>query len=153
MAPRRVCRIPASARRPAVSAETSASSSSWGCSTSPRRRVAPAAAPRRLGRQPEGVGQGPVVLDPPSQPLPDPGRGVTGVADRAVHAGEPLQLVPGHRLTAACDELIGPGRWTRPADVGGAEPTLQHVTASPGRIGLIARDALVLVLFEHKMIK
>jgi hypothetical protein len=32
-------------------------------------------------------------------------------------------------------------------------PTLQHVTASPGRIGLIARAALVLVLFEHKMIK
>ena len=28
--------------------------------------------------------------------------------------------------------------------------TLQHVTASPGRIGLIARAALVLVLFEHK---
>jgi hypothetical protein len=28
----------------------------------------------------------------------------------------------------------------------------QHVTASPGRIGLIARAALVLVLFEHKMI-
>lgn len=56
-------------------------------------------------------------------------------------------------LTAACDELIGPGRWTAQADVGGAEPTLQHVTASPGRIGLIARAALVLVLFEHKMIK
>jgi hypothetical protein len=31
--------------------------------------------------------------------------------------------------------------------------TLQHVTASPGEIGLIARAALVLVLFEHKMIK
>ena len=30
--------------------------------------------------------------------------------------------------------------------------TLQHVTASPGRIGLIARAALVLVLFEHRMI-
>jgi hypothetical protein len=30
--------------------------------------------------------------------------------------------------------------------------TLQHVTASPGRIGLIARAALVLVLFEHKML-
>jgi hypothetical protein len=30
--------------------------------------------------------------------------------------------------------------------------TLQHVTASPGRIGLIARAAFVLVLFEHKMI-
>jgi len=29
---------------------------------------------------------------------------------------------------------------------------LQHVTASPGRIGFIARAALVLVLFEHKMI-
>src|ERR1035441_7955293 len=27
--------------------------------------------------------------------------------------------------------------------------TLQHVTASPGRIGLIARAAFVLVLFEH----
>ena len=31
--------------------------------------------------------------------------------------------------------------------------TLQHVTASPGRIGLIARTAFVLVLFEHKMIE
>ena len=31
--------------------------------------------------------------------------------------------------------------------------TLQHVTASPGRIGLIARAAFVLVLFEHKMIR
>jgi DDE superfamily endonuclease len=30
--------------------------------------------------------------------------------------------------------------------------TLQHVTASPGRIGLIARAAFVLVLFEHKVI-
>jgi hypothetical protein len=30
--------------------------------------------------------------------------------------------------------------------------TLQHVTASPSRIGLIAQAALVLVLFEHKMI-
>ena len=30
--------------------------------------------------------------------------------------------------------------------------TMQHVTASPGKIGLIARAALVLVLFEHKMI-
>ena len=30
--------------------------------------------------------------------------------------------------------------------------TLQHVTASPGKIGLIAKAALVLVLFEHKMI-
>jgi hypothetical protein len=30
--------------------------------------------------------------------------------------------------------------------------TLQHVTASPGRIGLIARAVFVLVLFEHKMI-
>ena len=30
--------------------------------------------------------------------------------------------------------------------------TLQHVTASPGRIGLITRTAFVLVLFEHKMI-
>ena len=30
--------------------------------------------------------------------------------------------------------------------------TLQHVTASPGTIGLIAKAALVLVLFEHKMI-
>ena len=31
--------------------------------------------------------------------------------------------------------------------------TLQHVTACHGRIGLIARAALVPVLFEHKMIK
>ena len=30
--------------------------------------------------------------------------------------------------------------------------TLQHVTASPGKIGLIARAALVLLLFEHKML-
>jgi len=30
--------------------------------------------------------------------------------------------------------------------------TLQHVTARPSKIGLIARAALVLVLFEHKMI-
>ena len=30
--------------------------------------------------------------------------------------------------------------------------TLWHLTASPGRIGLIARAAFVLVLFEHKMI-
>jgi hypothetical protein len=30
--------------------------------------------------------------------------------------------------------------------------TLQHVTASPSRIGLIARAAFVLVLFEHRMI-
>jgi len=30
--------------------------------------------------------------------------------------------------------------------------TLQHVTASPGKIGLIAKAALVLVLFEHKML-
>lgn len=30
--------------------------------------------------------------------------------------------------------------------------TLQHVTMSPGKVGRIARAALVLVLFEHKMI-
>jgi hypothetical protein len=30
--------------------------------------------------------------------------------------------------------------------------TLQHVSASPGKIGQIARAALVLVLFEHKML-
>jgi hypothetical protein len=30
--------------------------------------------------------------------------------------------------------------------------TLQHVTVSPGKIGLIARAAFVLMLFEHKMI-
>jgi len=30
--------------------------------------------------------------------------------------------------------------------------TLQHVTASPGKTGLIARATLVLVLFEHKML-
>jgi DDE superfamily endonuclease len=30
--------------------------------------------------------------------------------------------------------------------------TLQNVTASPRKIGLIARAALVLVLFEHKML-
>jgi hypothetical protein len=30
--------------------------------------------------------------------------------------------------------------------------TLQHVTASPGRSGLIARAAFVLLLFEHTMI-
>jgi len=30
--------------------------------------------------------------------------------------------------------------------------TLQHVTASPSKIGLIARAAFVLVLFEHRMI-
>ena len=30
--------------------------------------------------------------------------------------------------------------------------TLQNVTASPGKIGLIAKATLVLVLFEHKMI-
>jgi hypothetical protein len=30
--------------------------------------------------------------------------------------------------------------------------TLQHVTASPGKIGQIARAALVLTLFEHKML-
>jgi hypothetical protein len=30
--------------------------------------------------------------------------------------------------------------------------TLQYVTASPGKIGLIVRAALVLVQFEHKMI-
>jgi hypothetical protein len=30
--------------------------------------------------------------------------------------------------------------------------TLRHVTASSGSIGLIARAALALVLFEHKMV-
>jgi hypothetical protein len=30
--------------------------------------------------------------------------------------------------------------------------TLQHVTASPGGIGLIARAAVSLLLFERKMI-
>jgi hypothetical protein len=30
--------------------------------------------------------------------------------------------------------------------------TLQRVTASSGKIGLIARAALILVLFEHKML-
>lgn len=30
--------------------------------------------------------------------------------------------------------------------------TLQHITASPGKIGQIAQAALVLTLFEHKML-
>jgi DDE superfamily endonuclease len=30
--------------------------------------------------------------------------------------------------------------------------TLQHVTMSPGKIGQIARAALVLTLFEHRML-
>ena len=55
---------------------------------------------------------------------------------------------PGTRCCARCAAWVSAGfalltqRWR----------TLQHVTASPGRIGLIARAALVLVLFEHKMI-
>ncbi|MGH3299781.1 MAG: hypothetical protein ACRDP7_49160 [Trebonia sp.] len=30
--------------------------------------------------------------------------------------------------------------------------TLQHITATPGKIGQIGRAALVLVLFEHKIL-
>jgi hypothetical protein len=48
-------------------------------------------------RQPEGAGQRPVVLGPPGQPPTDPGRGVIGTGNVPVGAGQPLQLVPGHR--------------------------------------------------------
>ncbi len=40
--------------------------------------------------QPERARQGPVVLEPPGQPPPDPGRGVVSLADLPVRAGEPL---------------------------------------------------------------
>ena len=48
-------------------------------------------------RQPERPGQRPVLLQPPGQPPPDPGRRVIGAGDLPVGAGEPLQLVPRHR--------------------------------------------------------
>ena len=48
-------------------------------------------------RQPERPRQRPVLLEPPGQPPPDPRRGVIGAGDLPVRAGEPLQLVPGHR--------------------------------------------------------
>jgi hypothetical protein len=51
----------------------------------------------------------------------------------------------------------GPGaRWTNHLQTPQVKTSIHDfavfLTASPGRIGLIARAAFVLVLFEHKMI-
>jgi hypothetical protein len=66
-------------------------------------------------------------------------------------------------MAAARENVLGvlrrprPGEETRRVRELGintrARNALQHVTASPRRIGLIARAAPVLVLIEYKMIK
>ena len=80
-------------------------------------------------------------------------------------SGIPLwvsDVLPGnvHDLAAARQNVLGILRpfleampvLADPGYEGAGHGVHKHVTASPGRIGLIARAALVLVLFEHKMI-
>ena len=57
--------------------------------------------------EPEGAGQGPVVVEPEGQPALDPGRGVAGAGDLAVGAGEPLELVRRHRRGDLGQTLLG----------------------------------------------
>jgi hypothetical protein len=73
----------------------------------------------------------------------------------------PLRAAHGDdAFEAALDRAVAFGRW-RAADVRsirfalvtGRWRTLQHITASPGKIGDIARAALVLTHFEHGYIK
>jgi hypothetical protein len=58
-------------------------------------------------RQPEGVGQRSVILEPPGQPTLDPGSGVVGVADPAVGTGLPVELAGGHRAGDLGQVLLG----------------------------------------------
>ena len=69
-----------------------------GCSRSPAaaRSALSSTAPCRGGSR-NVPGQRPVLLEPPRQPAPHPRRRVIGLAGLPVGAGEPLQLVPGHR--------------------------------------------------------
>ena len=87
-----------SAETPGSCAVCGAPGPSCGCSRSPAAaRSAFSSTAPCSGGQPERPGQRSVLLETPGQAAPDPGGGVIGGADLAVGAGEPLQLVPGHR--------------------------------------------------------
>ena len=57
--------------------------------------------------EPERAGQRPVLLEPPYQPTADQRRCVIGLGGLAVGAGEPLQLVGGHRLGQLGQPCLG----------------------------------------------
>lgn len=88
----------------------------------------------------------PVLADPrlrrPRSRGPRPGQMPAGVKELDINARTRNALLRSARCLGERGFALLTQRWQ----------TLQHVTASPGKIGLIAKAALVLVLFEHKMI-
>jgi hypothetical protein len=78
----------------------------------------------------EGAGHG--ILTPVRKPK--------GVTELDINARTRNMLLSSARCLGERGFALLSQRWK----------TLQHVTASPGKIGQIARAALVLVLFEHK---
>ena len=80
----------------------------------------------------EGAGHG--VLTPAKKPA--------GMRELDINARTRNTLIRSLRCLTERGFALFSQRWQ----------TLQYVTMSPGKIGRIARAALVLVLFEHKMI-
>jgi hypothetical protein len=80
----------------------------------------------------EGAGHG--VLAPVKQPA--------GMKELGINARTRNALIRSTRCMGERGFALLTQRWQ----------TLQHITASPGKISQIARAALVLVLFEHKML-
>ena len=80
----------------------------------------------------EGAGHG--ILTPVKKPA--------GVKELDINSRTRNALIRSRRCLGERGFALLTQRWQ----------TLQHVTASPGKIGQIARAALVLVLFEHKML-
>lgn len=70
------------------------------------------------------------------------GRGRPGMKELDINARTRNALIRSTRCMGERGFALLTQRWQ----------TLQHITASPGKIGQIARAALVLVLFEHKML-
>jgi hypothetical protein len=82
-------------------------------------------------RQAERAGQRPVLLHPPGQAAPDPGRSVIGLADLPVRPREPLQLVAGHRAGDLGQARLGLRRGDpgQRADLGVGEPARRELAA------------------------
>ncbi len=80
----------------------------------------------------EGAGRG--VLTPVKKPA--------GMKELDINARTRNALIRSTRCMGERGFALLTQRWQ----------TLQHITASPGKTGQIARAALVLVLFEHKML-
>jgi DDE superfamily endonuclease len=92
------------------------------------------------------VGAMPVLADggyePAGHGIHTPAKKPAGVKELDINARTRNALIRSVRCLGERGFALLTQRWQ----------TLQHITASPGKIGKIARTALVLVLFEHKML-